>query len=121
MHLPHLCLSIASYLHCITLWQLISKSRTLMLAQVKSKQPSSPLFFDITRGQNSGTIATCSSCISDLKRKAVPRLTECGAGLCNPSLPFSQLEVGLMNRCVGISAEKGKRTWKKTKGKHTSA
>lgn len=50
----------------------------------------------------------------------MPRLTECGTGFCNPSLPFSQLEVGLMNRCVGISAEKGKRTWTNTKGKHTS-
>lgn len=48
----------------------------------------------------------------------MPRLTECGTGFCNPSLPSSQLEVGLSNRCVGISAEKGERTWTNTKGKH---
>lgn len=49
----------------------------------------------------------------------MPRLTECGTGFCNPSLPCSQLEVGLLNRCVGISAEKGERIWMNTKGKHT--
>lgn len=48
----------------------------------------------------------------------MPRLTECGTGFCNPSLPSSQLEVRLSNRCVGISAEKRERTWTNTKGKH---
>lgn len=50
----------------------------------------------------------------------MPRLTECGTGFCNPSLPSSQLEVRLLNSCVGISAEKGERTWTNTKGKHAS-
>lgn len=43
-----------------------------------------------------------------VKRKVLPRSTECGTGLCNPSILFSQLEMGLLNRCGGISAEKSK-------------